>query len=108
MAPLESKLNELDEKTMDSVVKFVSTIRSGKLRGSKNIAIATVDLLEQIISDAENTNALALISKVRAAGRTLVKALPAELSAHNMVRRVLRAVRDEQRSHANQVMLVLS
>uniref|UniRef100_S4NTZ6 Translation initiation factor eIF2B subunit beta n=1 Tax=Pararge aegeria TaxID=116150 RepID=S4NTZ6_9NEOP len=102
MAPLESKLNELDEKTMDSVVKFVSTIRSGKLRGSKNIAIATVDLLEQIISDAENTNALALISKVRAAGRTLVKALPAELSAHNMVRRVLRAVRDEQRSHANQ------
>lgn len=29
MAPSEGKLEELDEKTMDAIVKYVSNIRSG-------------------------------------------------------------------------------
>ncbi|CAH0730716.1 unnamed protein product, partial [Brenthis ino] len=102
MAPSEGKLEELDEKTMDAIVKYVSNIRNGKIQGSEKIALATVDLLEQIISESESANVLSLCNTVRAAGRHITQALPTELVAANMVRRVLRAIRDEQRTHANQ------
>ncbi|CAH2101595.1 unnamed protein product [Euphydryas editha] len=102
MPPTEGSLKDLDDKTSESVVKFVSEVRSGKIQGSENIAVATVDLLEKIISESETTNALSLCNLVRAVGRNLVQALPTELAAGNMVRRVLRAIRDEQRAHANQ------
>ncbi|XP_072941943.1 translation initiation factor eIF2B subunit beta [Epargyreus clarus] len=102
MAPSEGIVKELDEKSLENIVKFVSDVRSGKIHGSNKIAMATVDLLEQIISDAQNTTALSLIGSVRACGRRLTRALPAALPAANVVRRVLRAIRDEQRAHVNQ------
>ncbi|CAK1555978.1 unnamed protein product [Leptosia nina] len=102
MSPLEGNLQDLDEKSIENIVKFVSDIRTGKLQGSNKIAVATVTLLEQIITDASNTSALFLVNAVRATGRRITKALPHELIAANMVRRVLRAIRDEQRALANQ------
>ncbi|CAG4936587.1 unnamed protein product [Parnassius apollo] len=102
MAPSEGPVKELDEKCVEMIVKYVSEIRSGKLEGSIKIATATVSLLEQIISDSQNPTAYELCSTVRAVGRQIVCALPQELVAANIVRRVLRAIRDEQRAHANQ------
>ncbi|XP_068625882.1 uncharacterized protein [Battus philenor] len=102
MAPSEGQVEELDERCLDLIVKYVSDIRSGKLKGSLNIATATVGLLEEIISDSENPTAIELCGRLRAVGRRLVGALPHEPVAANAVRRVLRAVRDEQRAHDNQ------
>ncbi|KAJ2939945.1 hypothetical protein O0L34_g6650 [Tuta absoluta] len=102
MAPLEGAVKELDEKYVDNIVKFVSEVRNGKLQGSINIASSTVTLLEQIISDSQNATAYDLLNVVREVGRRLIKALPHELVCGNMVRRVLRAIRDEHRAHASQ------
>ncbi|XP_045541076.1 translation initiation factor eIF-2B subunit beta isoform X1 [Papilio machaon] len=102
MPPSEGPAKELDEKCEELIVKYVSDIRSGKLEGSLNIAMATVSLLEQIISESQNPTAFELCSTIRAVGRQIVRALPQELAATNMVRRVLRAIRDEQPSNANQ------
>ncbi|KAI5640814.1 initiation factor 2 subunit family domain-containing protein [Phthorimaea operculella] len=102
MAPLEGAGKDLDEKYADNIVKFVSEVRNGKLQGSINIASATVTLLEQIISDSQNATAYDLLNVVREVGRRLLRALPHELVCGNMVRRVLRAIRDEHRAHASQ------
>ncbi|KAL0808284.1 hypothetical protein ABMA28_012779 [Loxostege sticticalis] len=102
MSPLEGPTKELDEKYEEKVVKFVSDVRNGKIEGSNNIALATLSLLEQIIGDSENATAFELINVVRAAGRVICRALPRELVPANMVRRVLRAIRDEHRAHADQ------
>ncbi|XP_061385094.1 translation initiation factor eIF-2B subunit beta [Danaus plexippus] len=101
MGPPEG-MKELDEKSMESLVNFVADVRTGKVQGSENIALATVNLLEQIITDLETSTAMSLINAVRVAGRQLARALPSEHFAANMVRRVLRAVRDEQRAQHNQ------
>ncbi|CAH4034330.1 unnamed protein product [Pieris brassicae] len=102
MPPQEFNSPDLDEKSIENIVKFVSDIRTGKLQGSNKIAVATVSLLEQIITDSSSTSALSLVNAVRGTGRRITKALPQELIAANMVRRVLRAIRDEQRALANQ------
>ncbi|CAH2062560.1 unnamed protein product, partial [Iphiclides podalirius] len=102
MAPSEGPIKELDEKCIDMVVKYVADIRSGKMKGSINIATATVSLLEQIITDSQNPTAFELCGTVRAVGQRVQSALPQELVAANMVRRVLRAIRDEQRTTADQ------
>ncbi|XP_053622007.1 translation initiation factor eIF2B subunit beta [Plodia interpunctella] len=102
MSPSEGQSKELDSKYDEVVVKFVSDVRSGKLQGSYNIAVATISLLEQMIVECQNATAFELCSTVRAAGRCLTRALPQELVAANMVRRILRAIRDEHSAHANQ------
>lgn len=102
MSPAESHMKELDEKHIEATGKFISDIRNGKLKGSYNIAVATMIMLEQIITDSENATAFELCGVLRAVGRRLALALPMELVAANIVRRVLRAVRDENRAHADQ------
>ncbi|XP_060809083.1 translation initiation factor eIF-2B subunit beta, partial [Amyelois transitella] len=102
MSPSAGKTKELDSKYDEVVVKFVSDVRSGKLQGSYNTAVSTVNLLEQLIGDCQNATAFELCGAVRAVGNRMCRALPQELVAANMVRRVLRAIRDEHSSHANQ------
>ncbi|KAM3958671.1 eukaryotic translation initiation factor 2B subunit beta [Aphomia sociella] len=101
MSPSEGATKELSEKHDVIVLKLVSDIRSGKLEGSNKIAMATVSCLEQIIADLDNTTAFELSAAVRAAGRRISRALPQQLVAANMVRRVLRFIRDEYSAHAN-------
>ncbi|CAH0599527.1 unnamed protein product [Chrysodeixis includens] len=103
MSPSKGSGKDLDDKFIDLIGKFVSDIKNGKLRGSNNIALSMVTLLETIISDSQNATAYELCTAVRAAGRRVAAALPHELVASNVTRRILRAVRDENRAHANQV-----
>ncbi|XP_047039314.1 translation initiation factor eIF-2B subunit beta isoform X2 [Helicoverpa zea] len=102
MTPSKCPVKELDEKYVKLIGKFVSDIRNGKLRGTNNIALAMVTLLETIITDSQNATAFELCGTVRAVGRHVSSALPHELVAANVARRVLRAIRDENRAHANQ------
>lgn len=102
MSPSKGPGKDLDDKFIDLIGKFVSDIKNGKLKGSNNIALAMVTLLETIISDSQNATAFELCNAVRAAGRRVAAALPHELVAGNVTRRILRAVRDENRAHANQ------
>ncbi|KAJ8704119.1 hypothetical protein PYW07_013413 [Mythimna separata] len=102
MSLTEGPVKELDDKFVDLIGKFVSDIKTGKLKGSNNVALAMVTLLETIISDSQNATAYELCGAVRAAGRRVISALPHELVAANVARRMLRAIRDENRAHANQ------
>ncbi|CAG9789932.1 unnamed protein product [Diatraea saccharalis] len=102
MPPLGSPSKELDLKHEEKIVQFVSNVRNGKIDGSNNIALKMLLLLEQIISECENATALELSGLVREVGRRVCRALPQELVAANMVRRVLRAIRDEHRAVSDQ------
>lgn len=101
MAPLESLDIELSEKHIETVGKFVADIRNNKLSGSEQIAEATLTLVEKIISDS-NATARELCGVLRAAARRISSSLPLELVAINMIRRVLRAIRDENRASVDQ------
>lgn len=86
---------ELDDKYQTLIIKFITDLRNGKLEGSSNIALAAVSLLEQIVSDSQNISAIKLVERVTAAGRLISNLAPGELTAANIVRRVLRLIRDE-------------
>ncbi|CAG9134440.1 unnamed protein product [Plutella xylostella] len=101
MSPLSGPPVELGEKHAELVVKFVANIRNSK-PDSRNVALATITLLEQIISDSNSATAYELCTLVRGVGRAMGRALPQQLVAGNIVRRVLRAVRDEYRNQADQ------
>ncbi|KAG7298612.1 hypothetical protein JYU34_018262 [Plutella xylostella] len=101
MSPLSGPPVELGEKHAELVVKFVANIRNSK-PDSRNVALATITLLEQIISDSNSATAYELCTLVRGVGRAVGRALPQQLVAGNIVRRVLRAVRDEYRNQADQ------
>lgn len=102
MAPSQGPVKELDDKFVDLIGKFVSDVKNGKLRGSNNIALSMVTLLETIIYESQHATAYELCGVVRAAGRRVASALPHALAAANVARRILRSIRDENRAAVNQ------
>mmetsp|Transcript_53155 Transcript_53155/g.108416 ORF Transcript_53155/g.108416 Transcript_53155/m.108416 type:complete len:376 (+) Transcript_53155:111-1238(+) len=65
---------------------------------SKDVAIETATALRKVISGTKGNNPKKLLEEVRAVGRKLAQASPAELTVGNIVRRVLFIIREE---HAN-------
>lgn len=102
MSPIQRPEKEIDEKYFSIIGKFVSDIRNRKLEGSNNVAFATLTMIEQIIGESQNPTAYELCNLLRAIGRKVHSALPSEFIISNMIRRVLRAIRDESRAHINQ------
>ncbi|CAB3252405.1 unnamed protein product [Arctia plantaginis] len=102
MSPSQGPVKKLDDKFVDKIGKFVADIKNGKLKGSNNVALSMVTLLENIISESQHATAYELLSLVRSAGRRVAAALPHQLAASNVARRILRAIRDENRASANQ------
>lgn len=76
-------------------LRFVLDVKQGKYPGSFEITSKTVDLLKQLISDGNFTNAQGMMDTIRSHGRYLHKALPVHASVGNMARRVLKIVREE-------------
>ncbi|XP_046997704.1 translation initiation factor eIF-2B subunit beta [Schistocerca americana] len=75
--------------------RFVSDIKQGKMRDSYTIATATVELLKNIITHAEWKTAKELLSIIKEGGRSLSNSLPLHASVDNMVRRILKIIREE-------------
>lgn len=98
MPPLQGPVKELDEKFIDLIGKFVADVRNGKVSGANHVSLAMLNLLETIVNESQHATAYELCGAVRAAGRRVSGALPLELCAANVTRRVLRAIRDETRA----------
>ncbi|CAI0383078.1 unnamed protein product [Linum tenue] len=87
------------------VDEFVSQLRKRKVEGSQATAQLTAELLRTVISQLRAAEAPILIETVRKFGRELIAANPfvetfvlPELSVGNIVRRVLRIIREEDAS----------
>ncbi|KAM8948505.1 translation initiation factor eIF2B subunit beta isoform 2-T2 [Lycaon pictus] len=79
-----------------SIESFVEALkRDGGRRSSEDMARETLGLLRRIITDHRWSNAEELMELVRREGQRMTAAQPSETTVGNMVRRVLRIIREE-------------
>ena len=88
MAMVNSDLGEKTEA-------FIQDLRQGNLGSSYDVAHKTVTLLRRIISHTKWYNARELMAIVTSEGKRLMDTQPSETVIGNMVRRVLKIIRDE-------------
>lgn len=74
--------------------------RRSQIVGSRNVALATAALIQNIVRSVKYTTIDELLSIIRSVGRRLVEANPKELAAGNIVRRITRLIREEYRAAA--------
>ncbi|XP_019589256.1 translation initiation factor eIF2B subunit beta [Rhinolophus sinicus] len=87
-----AKSSELSER----IESFVEALkRGGGRRCSEDMARETLGLLRRIITDQRWSNAGELMELIRGEGRRMTAAQPSETTVGNMVRRVLRIIREE-------------
>ncbi|XP_063295957.1 translation initiation factor eIF2B subunit beta isoform X1 [Pelobates fuscus] len=92
MPGLAEKESELSER----IESFVAELkRGGRRPSSEETARDTVGLLRRIIAQARWGNAGELMEIIRREGRRMTAAQPSETTVGNMVRRVLKLVREE-------------
>uniref|UniRef100_A0A8I6GEG4 Translation initiation factor eIF2B subunit beta n=1 Tax=Rattus norvegicus TaxID=10116 RepID=A0A8I6GEG4_RAT len=87
-----AKGSELSER----IESFVETLkRGGGRRSSEDMARETLGLLRRLITDHHWNNAGDLMDLIRREGRRMTAAQPSETTVGNMVRRVLKIIREE-------------
>lgn len=85
-------MDDVKEKVDD----FISNLKhKTRVHSSYEVAKRTVQLLRNIVSTLKYSSAKELVEKVREIGRDLVAAQPSEGTIGNMVRRVLKIIREE-------------
>lgn len=82
-------------KRYQFILKFVNDIKQGKITDSYCIAMKTVEMLKKIINTTEWSTAKDLMDIITQDGRYLAKSLPLHSSVGNMVRRILKIIREE-------------
>ncbi|XP_013385512.1 translation initiation factor eIF-2B subunit beta [Lingula anatina] len=93
--PSESeKMGEFQEK-LDT---FINDLKQGHIQGSYTVAHNTVHILRGIISNMKWRNASEVMSLICKEGKKIIDAQPSESAAGNMVRRVLKIIREESAS----------
>ncbi|KAL1461678.1 hypothetical protein WDU94_013550 [Cyamophila willieti] len=85
------QISELD----DLVQQFIQKVKFGKISGSFKISTETVGLLKKIIQDFKWKNAQQIIHLITEYGVVLSKKLALESCVTNMVRRILKIIREE-------------
>nr|XP_004399413.2 PREDICTED: translation initiation factor eIF-2B subunit beta [Odobenus rosmarus divergens] len=80
----------------ESIESFVEALkRDDGQRSSEDMARETLGLLRRIITDHRWSNAEKLMELIRREGQRMTAAQPSETTVGNMVRRVLRIIREE-------------
>lgn len=88
------KKDDLSER----IETFISELKQGTIQGSYNVAFRTISLLVRVVSQRKWSNAKELMEIVREEGRRMTAAQPSESAVGNMVRRVLKIIREEYAS----------
>ncbi|XP_074643778.1 translation initiation factor eIF2B subunit beta-like isoform X2 [Tubulanus polymorphus] len=94
MAPTDVDKDK-DLTLQERIDQFAADLRKGNITGSYDVAYRTVQLLRRIISQTKWTNPGELMEIIKEEGRSLIKVQPAETAVGNMVRRVLKIIREE-------------
>ncbi|KAL7423889.1 GCD complex subunit gcd7 [Cryptotrichosporon argae] len=82
------------------VEALATRLRRRQIVGSRNVALATAVLIQNIVRGVKYSTVDELLLIIRAIGRRLVDANPKELASGNIVRRILRLIREEFRAAA--------
>ncbi|KAF8334232.1 uncharacterized protein EI90DRAFT_2915836 [Cantharellus anzutake] len=84
-----------DRATQRAVDALASQLRRRQLVGSREAALQTVHLLRKVVAAARFDTIDQLLETVRLVGKRLAEAQPRENSVGNIVRKVLKLIRDE-------------
>ncbi|ORY34594.1 hypothetical protein BCR39DRAFT_513544 [Naematelia encephala] len=74
---------------------LITSLRRREIVGSRNVALATAAVVQNIVRSVKFTTIEELIGLIKGVGRRLVDANPKELAAGNIIRRILRLIREE-------------
>uniref|UniRef100_A0A1B6CAH8 Translation initiation factor eIF2B subunit beta n=1 Tax=Clastoptera arizonana TaxID=38151 RepID=A0A1B6CAH8_9HEMI len=77
------------------VLNFINKLKFKKVEGSYNLAIESVELLKSIISQNDWKTAKEIIHLIKSEAKFLTKAVPFHTPVGNMVRQILKIVREE-------------
>ncbi|CAH1244106.1 EIF2B2 [Branchiostoma lanceolatum] len=89
--PGDGKESELTER----IETFMGQLRQRQTPGSYNVAYTTLDILRRVVSQTRWQTAKDLMVIVKREGKRLVSAQPSETVVGNMIRRVLKIIREE-------------
>ncbi|KAG9055018.1 GCD complex subunit gcd7 [Serendipita sp. 407] len=84
-----------DKGILRQLDALTSKLRRRQLVGARESALETTLLMKYIVSHAKFNTIHELIAIIKAAGRRLVEAQPKEHTVGNIVRRILRLIREE-------------
>ncbi|XP_069592426.1 translation initiation factor eIF2B subunit beta [Ranitomeya imitator] len=88
--------NEKETELSERIETFITGLkRGGGRQSSEETARETVSLLRRIIAQARWGNAGELMDIIRREGRRMTTAQPSETTVGNMVRRILKLIREE-------------
>ncbi|XP_072350634.1 translation initiation factor eIF2B subunit beta-like isoform X2 [Scyliorhinus torazame] len=74
---------------------LLGLLSRGELRGSGDVAAATTGFLRQLVAHSRWSSAGELLDLIRTEGRRLMSAQPSETSVGNIIRRVMKIIREE-------------
>ena len=77
--------------------RLLIDLKRRRTKGAYDVALATVENLKRVVGGTRWRRASEIINTVKLVGADLVRAQPVELSAGNIVRRVLHVIREEYR-----------
>ncbi|KRT81186.1 hypothetical protein AMK59_5043 [Oryctes borbonicus] len=86
-------MHEKDQ--MIDVTKLITDVKNSKLNSSYSIAVRTEQLLENLISHGKWNTAQELMNLIKLRLKKIVDILPQEATANNIMRHILKIVRDE-------------
>ncbi|KAL8584274.1 hypothetical protein ACOMHN_014693 [Nucella lapillus] len=87
---------EVDRKeAVERMEELIEDLKKGKKMNSYDMVKRTIDVLRRIVAHSKWTSAQDLLTLVREEGKKIIKADRTEGCVANMVRRVLRIVREE-------------
>ncbi|XP_046561397.1 translation initiation factor eIF-2B subunit beta-like [Haliotis rubra] len=86
---------EKKEDLNERIETFINETKQGLTQGSYDVACKTVNLLMRIISLTKWSNAKELMEVIRGEGKRLMSAEATETVIGNMVRRILKIIREE-------------
>ncbi|KAI9638758.1 uncharacterized protein MKK02DRAFT_21665, partial [Dioszegia hungarica] len=89
------------DPTYKLVEQLVTSLRRRQTVGSLNVALATAVLIHTVVRSSKYANFEYLIGLIKLVGRQLAEANPKELASGNIIRRILRLIREEYRAAAH-------
>lgn len=85
------------------VENFISKLKRRQILGSSGVSLEAAQLIRWIVSQTRWQTAEQLLRLLRDIGSLIIKAQPTELAAGNIVRRVLKLIRDEYKSISEEI-----
>ncbi|KAF2496619.1 translation initiation factor eIF-2B subunit beta [Lophium mytilinum] len=99
---LSSYLKSLRSTPVEaSIEHFIALLKRRQIRNSRPCALATTQLLIQVVKEFKGKDADKLLRRIRDVGRRLIAAQPREMVVGNIVRRVLGLIREIKDDNAD-------